>query len=121
MAGLDHVGATHTDRGPCSTLIDWGPTGQPTYCSHDERNHDHLRSSGSEHCGTCGSLRCPRYRPPRGQPCVRCGVRETAHADLNPDVSVIVGTQICPRWVRPAPLWMRALTRLLSWPGRGRP
>lgn len=109
MAGLDHVGVTHADRGPCSRVG----------CGHPERNHDHHRDS--EACGACGARACPGYRPPRPRdqhrPCQRCGVAKRRHADMPLDVA-LVAPGVCPRWQRPDPPLIRWVEGFLHALGR---
>lgn len=109
MAGRDHVGPGHPDRGPCTTTT---PTGEP--CGHLEETHDHLRSSGADDCGICGPDECPTYRPPSGKRCARCGVPQRSHANLNPHLATLMVPGVCPTWVRPAPAWMKTLNRALA-------
>lgn len=72
--------------------------------------------NGADYCGTCGSLTCPSYRPPRrreqARACTRCGVPKRDHAELSLDV-VMIAPGICPRWVAPDPLPIRIMTGML--------
>jgi hypothetical protein len=96
------------ERGPCARVE----------CGHPEwPEHAHGYDGVRTYCAICGSETCPSYKAPGKAPCARCGVPQRVHGSLSAeDLAHAHGIPpgVCPWWVRPAPLWLRTLNRLLG-------